>query len=175
MPKFNLRFSLQTLLVVTLVVGVWMGVTVNRARRQREAVTWVMKQGGHISYDYERPTADGSYPVGAKPPGPEWLRERLGIEYFASVEGVILDRDEISDISPLAKLPRLRFLGLINYVDPRTDFSPLFSHQQLRMIHLDYTGLDPEHLKPLKAALPNCKIESATDPDLCTPPEPDEN
>lgn len=164
--KPRLHFSLKALLLLMLATSVWMGMYVHSARRQREVVEWVLDQGGHISYDYERPTEDGSYPVGAKPPGPEWLHERLGIEYFATVEGVILDRDEIKDISPLANLPRLRFVGFMIEVDPKLDFSPLYNKPYLKTIHLDYTGLDPEDIEPLKKALPRCKIFSATDPKL---------
>ena len=44
-----LRFSLRTLLVLMTVLGValgWLGVQVNRVRKQRDAVAWVQQVGG---------------------------------------------------------------------------------------------------------------------------------
>jgi hypothetical protein len=165
----RVRFSLRFLLIVMTVVAVFLGTVVERARQQREAVAWVRSQGGHISYDYERPEADGSYPRGAKPPGPEWLRELIGVDYFATVEGVVLDRDEITDLAPLANLPQLRSLGLMIFVDPKTDLSPIQTLKNLKQLELRYTGLDADRIAPIRAALPNCEIDSYFDLQLEQP------
>lgn len=153
--------------ILAVVLGWWQ----SEIRRQRNATAWVLAQGGYISYDYERPLADGSYPLGAKPPGPDWLRNWLGIDYFARVEGVILDRDEVKDLAPLADLPYLRFVGLMIEVDPQLDFSPLYHHQRLKTVYLDYTGLQPEQLAAFREAQPDCRIKSATDPKLSYTPD----
>jgi hypothetical protein len=147
---------------VALLLVTW----VDRARREREGVSWVLKQRGHITYDFEWPGADGSYPRNAIPRGPVWLRNLIGIEYFAAVTGVVLDWDEINDLAPLTNLRTLRFLGLMNYVNPQTDFAPLRSLKHLEHIRLDYTGLEVEQLRAIQAAVPGCRIESKTDPEL---------
>jgi len=77
------QFSLRTLLVLLTVLCVWLGVTVNRARKQREAVAAIEALGGYVRYEYQ-------YGSGQEPPGPKWLRELIGEEYFVSVVYVVL-------------------------------------------------------------------------------------
>jgi hypothetical protein len=82
----------------------------------------------------------------------------LGIDYFSSVTGVILDRDEIDDLGPLTDLPNLRNLALMNYVLPETDFSPLRRLKHLETLDLDYTGIDLDQLQKINQILPDCRI-----------------
>ena len=42
-----LRFSLRTLLILTALVAVWLGVQVNKAQKQRAAVAAIKAAGGH--------------------------------------------------------------------------------------------------------------------------------
>ena len=42
------QYSLRTLLVLVTVLCVWLGVTVNRARKQREAVAAIQELGGTV-------------------------------------------------------------------------------------------------------------------------------
>jgi hypothetical protein len=161
--RFQFRFSIKALLIAMLAVGVLLGMRVARVRKQRQGVAWDLNQGGHISYDYEWPEADGSYSRDAKKtPGPTWLRNLIGIDYFADVTAVILDRDDINDLAPLTNLPLLRCVGLMNYVHPETDLAPLKSLTRLEELRLEHTGLDSAQVQPIKAALPNCRIESVT-------------
>jgi len=162
----HFRFSLRLLLVAMTIVAVLLAVWAEGARKQRAGVAWVLKQGGHISFDYQGPEADGTYRTDAKPPGPKWLRDRLGIDYLATVTGVILDRDEITDLAPLTNLPGLRSVALMNHVHPNTDFSPLQELPHLEELYLCYTGIDAQTAKSIKAALPRCRIHSETNPEL---------
>ena len=79
-----LRFSVRTLLLLMLVFGVVLGWKVERARKQREAVAWVLEMGGTVFYNYQLDD-DQSYVPDAKPRGPEWLRKRLGSHFFDDV------------------------------------------------------------------------------------------
>ena len=47
------RYSLRTLLIVSLVIGLLAGIAINSARRQRDAVQTVVEQYGSVSYEYE--------------------------------------------------------------------------------------------------------------------------
>jgi hypothetical protein len=47
------RFSLRTLLLVIAVLCVWLGIQVNAARRQKEAVAAIQKAGGEINFDFQ--------------------------------------------------------------------------------------------------------------------------
>ncbi len=59
----------------------WFSVRAQRARKQREAVTWIQKLGGSVAYGYQRD--DNGRPIpNAEPPGPKWLMKQLGIDFF---------------------------------------------------------------------------------------------
>jgi hypothetical protein len=149
---------MRALVLATSLLAVFLGLYAQSARTQSKGVAWILMRGGHVSYDYEEPLADGSYPSNAKLPGPAWLRRWLGIDYFSSVTSVILDRDEIDDLEPLTNLPHLRTLALMNYVSPHTDFSPLRRLTHLESLHLAYNGIDPEFSGTIRQIVRGCKI-----------------
>src|SRR6476659_4651164 len=86
------RFSLRTLLLLITALCVWLGIQVNAARRQREAVAAILKAGGRVHYDYEivpqpwppKTLQTGIYGIDpqAKLPGPAWLRQGIGDDSF---------------------------------------------------------------------------------------------
>ena len=66
-----LRFSLRTFLLFMLVCGVALIPLVwklEKAKKQREAVAWVLEMGGNVTYAIDDPVAD------VEPRGTEWLR-----------------------------------------------------------------------------------------------------
>jgi Leucine-rich repeat (LRR) protein len=79
------QFSLRTMMVVVTLLCIWLGITANRANRQRRAVETITKAGGEVLYDYQTVT-------GARPPGPEWLRTLLGENFFSEVAAVGLNQ-----------------------------------------------------------------------------------
>ncbi len=99
-----LRLSLRSLFVLTAVFALWLGDRVHRARQQQQAAAMVQRHGGEVSYDYldearRQPgvqqrmmaamTRNGP-PVVFEPPGPRWLRELIGDEYFITLNRVDL-------------------------------------------------------------------------------------
>ena len=108
------RFSLKTFLVlVTLfcVLMAFLGALVYRVNKQREAVQWVKEHGGEIYYDYQWELSEGVIDD-PDPPGPDWLRDLIGIDYFADVVFVDFDDTEIEDIESLRELTQLQILNL---------------------------------------------------------------
>ena len=72
-----LRFSVRSLIVLVLVVGLWLGWLVRGARIQRDAVAAITKAG--------------DAPVqGGKPWAAGWFVEMLGVDYFGNVAAVII-------------------------------------------------------------------------------------
>lgn len=143
-----LRFSLRSMLVVLTVLGVWLGLQVNRANTQRRIVKWVTENGGWVDYDwfmgedydYDYGFVLGNEPSGTfQPPGPIWIRRLIGDEYFQSVVVVDAPHAELQDLSPLVKLTTLKVLylkgTLINNV------SPLSSLTQLENLNLEDTSV----------------------------------
>jgi len=45
------RFSLRTLLLLIAALCVWLGIQVNAARRQKDAVAAILNTGGAVHYD----------------------------------------------------------------------------------------------------------------------------
>ncbi len=118
----RLRFSLRALLIVITVLCIWLGIQVNAARRQREAVTAILKIGGEVLFDYQLVPPPPGEPVEwmvdrpAAPPGPEWLRSRIGDDYFRNVFSVAINGKIIteSDLKQLSKLPKLKQVFINN-------------------------------------------------------------
>src|SRR5262245_13991502 len=112
-----LRFSLRTMLLLITALCIWLGFQVNAARRQREAVTAILRNGGTVKYDFQL-VIDPKIPWNssykslkdASPSGPAWIRRLIGDEYFQDVVEVIFQDKAIpeTDFAQLAKLPRLR-------------------------------------------------------------------
>jgi internalin A len=124
--------SLRGLLLLVLVIAVWLGWIVQKARQQREAVAALQKLGGFVHYDWEFVDGPVKVPRGnliwkptwgiltpaKRPWAPNWLRLALGDEYFQSIVHVSLyvDISKMTDasleaIGRLTKLEELRIGG----------------------------------------------------------------
>lgn len=160
--KRLLRISLRMVLLLTTVFCIWVAVKVHRVNQQKEAVAWVTGVGGTVSYDYEI-----GNPAAWNPPGPDWLRKLLGIDYFATVnvvelpydttdisplanlsnlEYLLLSETQVSDLTPLAQLTELKYLDL--WETPVNDLSPLASLTKLETLYLN--GTQVSDLSPLE-------------------------
>ena len=109
-PNFrSLRFSLRTLMLLTAGVAVLCALPVRRAYTQKRGRDWVVSQNGHISFSYKYDPAKKQWMHDATLPYPNWLIDALGIDFFASVDTVVLDNKEVVDLSPITDLQNLRF------------------------------------------------------------------
>ncbi len=130
LDRRRFRFNLRTMLVSLCVICAISAVVAHRMRRgerQKEAAAWVRARGGIVEYDFELDedlqliwhTKPGGVRVpGRESPAMEYLRERIGVDYFATPVSVSLvgsecyPRREFGDLSPLADLPQLVRLDL---------------------------------------------------------------
>ena len=125
LPRVRLAFSVRSLLLLTLVFGLWMGWRANKAARQREAVAEVKKYNGYVRYDYEY--ANGKELPDAKPKAPAWLRRLCGDEYFQEVTRVKYVDQPISDatLAPLKNLTGIEELCFVHELfHPRRPVQP---------------------------------------------------
>ncbi|HEY2840417.1 MAG TPA: hypothetical protein VGJ26_14770 [Pirellulales bacterium] len=80
------QFSLFSLLLFTTLIALAVAWHAVPAWRQHEAVTKIIELDGLVVYDFQLAGAK-------KPPGPAWLREWLGDDYFQRVGRVQLERN----------------------------------------------------------------------------------
>lgn len=160
------KFSLRTLLVLMTVLCVWLGLQVNAARRQREAVTAILKAGGMITYDWQygppaKPT--GNYLVdygqslnnSASPRWP-WLSTVFGDDCFQSVTGVLFNTPNPNatkaNYDQIAKLPALKFFCLGPTDNPAfalngSDLTSLAELKHLELLQLYGTHITGEMIE----------------------------
>jgi hypothetical protein len=114
------RFSLRSLLIAVTLLSLWFGYAFSRAQYERQAAEAIGDARGQVVYDWQiRPP--GSDPkVQPVPPGPQWLRNRVGPHWFDRIVEVRLNgynnrssKNRFAVVGPhLAKLQSLRSLSL---------------------------------------------------------------
>lgn len=138
-PRRWLQFSLRGFFVLLTALAVWLGVMVNRAREQREAVKAIEALGASVGYDWQDVPLDPADPFRIDgpltPPGPAWLRRLVGDEFFQNAVSASFF-SEPDALKSIAHLKRLRKLKTVTV----TPFATAAAMDQLR------------------AALPNCKV-----------------
>lgn len=160
------RFSIRTLLIATTVLALLMVVPIRRAIEQKRGRDWVDSQNGHVIlscsgyYNDVTDQWDDSDSLLA----PEWFVEVLGIDFFDTVDTVVLDNMVVKDLSPITDLRSLRQLAIIIEIDDQLDFSPLAELPKLRHLHLDYTNISAERLAKLRERLPTVRVEATNHP-----------
>ena len=114
------QYSLRSFLVLVTALAVWLGVVVNRAREQREAVKAIEALGGVVLYDWM--LVEGSQELELRPfdkqrpSGPEQLRSLLGNDFFQHVECGQLPRNDEDALKSIPEFQRL--WGLKSVVIP---------------------------------------------------------
>ncbi len=121
----HFRFSLRTFLIVTTLLGVWLGIHSHRTLRQRDAVAGIREFGGWVYYDFHYPSVvakPGLVVVDAEPSTPGWLIDLFGVDCFHEVVSVNLysgERNKQPELNSrysddamehLADLPKLESL-----------------------------------------------------------------
>jgi hypothetical protein len=101
LPRFRslFRFSVRTLLLIVTAVAVWLGLHVHKTRVQQQSVKAVREYGGWVRYDFQFPSGKFShkdFDPKAESNVPQWLLDRLGIDFFHSVVQVNLNYSEDS-------------------------------------------------------------------------------
>lgn len=149
-----LTFSLRTLFVLMTALAVWLGVIVNRAREQQEAVKAIEAMGGLVAYEWQLPTLGSTnhrilVASPTEPGGSAWLRDLLGDDYFQQAVAVVLIRE--------------RAAGFTLNASSIGRFFPYF--RQLRSLkRADVCGEETDSIAAeLRAALPECEVYSFND------------
>lgn len=156
------QFSLRTLLVFVLLVGIgmsWFAVKVRQAREQKEVVEAISQAGGSVLYDwvYSYDYDPNEIP---KPPGPIILRKLFGDDFLDTVVEVEIQcGDPVTGTAPplptgfldhLEQLPELRTLLLDDAeisADDMRRISELSSLERLTLASASFREDGWEHVK----------------------------
>ena len=118
-----LRVSLRTVFLLVAILCIWLGLKVNAARKQAEAVATIRAAGGTVYFDNqieaERKSHAGklSFNPKAVSSTPAWLRALFGDDFFRTAVAASLssnNEDPTSEIpmQRICELPELRNLEL---------------------------------------------------------------
>ncbi len=137
-----LRFSIRGLIVLVLVIGGALGWLVRSARDQRGAAATIMAAGGIVQYNWEWRNGK-SYPA-AKPWVPDWLVDRIGIDYFGHVTQVAFyggGAEADSHLTHVARLAQLERLSLTGSPISDAGLAHLSNLTSLSRLDIDYTPI----------------------------------
>lgn len=166
------RYSLRMLLIATAVIALLLAMPLRRAVVQKRGREWVATQNGHVAFSHKYNAVVDEWNHEATLRVPVWLIDMFGIDFFDSVDTVVLDNTEVKDLSPITDLRSLRRLAIIIEISDELDFSPLAELPKLRHLHLDYTNISTERLAKLRALLPNVRVDATNHPPPETSGEP---
>jgi hypothetical protein len=143
-----LRFSLRTFVLAITGLCIWLGVLAARAHRQHAAVNAIRAAGGTVVFDYEN--------EGSMLPGPAWLRQLIGDDFFCSPTNATLVGENITDdliekhLSALSQLQILR-IGSTKLTDKSlAHVAKLSALLELELNCPQITVAGLEQLAPLK-------------------------
>jgi hypothetical protein len=132
------QFSIRTLLLLVFVVAVpcsWMATAIKNAKEQGRAV---MAEGAWVVMMYDYEVNDSGEYVGGKPKEPVWLRDLLGLDFFAEVVAG-------------SSLPRAgRYSPLLRSPLPGATLGHLKALPRIRWLELAYTEVADTGLASLK-------------------------
>ena len=145
-PK--VQFKIRTLLVLIFLSSfiAMAGSLAHTSFEQDKIVERLERK--NVLYDYE--FKDGQAVLHRAPPGPSWIKEKLGSNFFARVTHVKLYRKEINNIESIFNLHQLEHLSLFD-CDSLTDVSYIEHFKKL--VYLDLGNCDGlTDVEPLKGA-----------------------
>jgi len=144
-PRARRRWRLA--LALLCLASIWLAYQGCVARNQRLVVQAIRDLGGEVIYDYEAKNDLIGMPV--SPPGPEWLRDIVGDDWFRSVHYVRLQGKAVTNDSLpcLERLSHLRAILLIN--TSVTDLSFLRRLPELEVLEVYRSPVSDDGLRVL--------------------------
>ena len=143
------QFSLRTLTLVVLAIGLSLGWYVARTRRQQELYQSIYRSNSFAYYDYQ--VVNDEYDPTRESWAPQWLHERLGTDFIHPVvkvhfwDDVQQGKADLSQVDGFCQrihaFPQLRFVRLERGTDDRlAGISQLRNLQRLEIIHAQPIG-----------------------------------
>ncbi len=173
-----LKFSLRGLLLFIAIFGIWLGIKVNAARKQAEAVAAILKAGGSVNFDYQtipaKPGTLGPFDIDKKATSsaPLWLCRLFGEDFFRTpvVVQLMLDKEnplKVAALQELAGITSIRKLRLDGMVEDE-DLTKLEDLSNLEFLHFSSNSVSDaglSHLNKLKKVkVIDVMLEQSFDP-----------
>ena len=165
--RWQFQFSIRSLLALTVIVALpcsWLAVELKRAKGQRDAVTATQMAGGRLRYEYNFVTGGGITAGVPEPPGPAWLRDLLGTDFFTDCIYAEVSND--SQMEKLKGLTQLRWLHLWGTRITDSGLQNLAELAQLKLIHLERHPITAVDLLDRKAPYTPGDLYRVTDAGL---------
>jgi len=155
--RWRFQFGIRSLLVLAVVVAVpcsWLAVETKKANEQKECVKEITDFNGRVLYDWQLDVDDDS-PSEPQPPGSAWLRNLLGVDLFATPEGVSLQYAELKNntLPRLQTVEGIRSLDLSESTISDSGLSNLTGLTGLRFLDLGRTDITDSGIERLKGLL----------------------
>jgi hypothetical protein len=162
--RWCLSYSLRALLVLITIFGIWLGIKVDQARRQKQAVDTLRTFGAGFWYEHQR-TDEGLFDGRIELAVPTWARELCGDDFFQTVTGFYIRRrvgkDRMRTLPPaiadedlkcLADLPHLEWLEIERTPITDAGLAHLRHPERLRGVSLDHTNVSDGFVRRLKGS-----------------------
>lgn len=142
------HLSVRSLVEIVLIVGGGLGWFIRRATVPRDAVRAIEAAGGTVRYDFQQKP---SFPFPSQPPGPKWLVDRIGIDFFANVIDVsfrtarwntVVSAPPQNDaiLADIGRLPRLEKLDASSVLVTDAGIAHLAGLTRLRSLEIQGTA-----------------------------------
>ena len=92
----RLQFCFSAFLILALIcpsMHAWVTGRVNQKRSERQFVAAIVKSGGRVQYDFDPLAGRDRRNSEPKWPGPKWLRQLLGDNFFCEIIEVMAAKD----------------------------------------------------------------------------------
>jgi hypothetical protein len=155
--RWRFQFSLRSLLVFTVAVAIpcsWLAVEMSWVRQRRATMFSLKLVGSAFQYEYE---LDRNNPV---PPGPAWLRQFLGDDFFAEIIFADLSYARITDadLDSLRDMTHIRELCLNHTPITDAGLKKLTGRPRMYFLWLAETQVTDKGVKEFQQAMPYCHV-----------------
>ena len=139
-------------------IAVALAYLVAAAQSQFRSRRWVDSQRGRVVLTPKYRAEGGWYVTNGSWPLPQLLVDTMGIDFFVSAKIVVLDCEEIHDLSGIIGLTRLEELHINQFVHDIRAFNALRDLHQLKRVTLSkWSGLTRDQIALISNSL--CDVE----------------
>ncbi len=158
--KTSLRqFSLRTLILSIVAFALVFAFVVLPAQLQLRSRQWVESQRGRVALTPNYRVEGGWYIASGYCPLPKVIVNTFGIDIFVSVKSVVLDGEEVHDLSGLKGFTRMEHLYINQFVHDVSAFDGLRRLPRLKTVTLsNWSGLSTDEIDLIANLLKGVEI-----------------